>query len=690
MVPKSNHPILPGMRNHSNLRPHRSAGARLLQVLCTLLAIPLHATADPSHLEFRLASWWQPELLTLEKRLAAIQSERAALPKMPDMDARGTHGFHSDFTLDSESNWFQIDWEQAREIDALAFIPTRLTTQSGDMSNYGLPHRLRIEAGLAGNPEHAATLAEIPDTILAKRRGEPIFLKLPPTRVHWIRIIPIDLPTFPGKEVRFFSLAETLVFDGGQNIAPQGTLSANFSIDAETGWNLRYLTDGLSPLGPPELPEPSNSLGWHADIAFTKQSIAWAEIDLGSLQSIDQVRLVAAKGDSPVKGPGFGFPVRFEILTSPAESGDDSWTRAWDSGPHPFPNPGYNLLSFPIPTVLARRVRLSVTEQHQPDILTAPRILLSEIEVLEGNTNHALGKPVLTPDAQASRPHDNRRVWSAQGLTDGHSSTGRLIPLRPWIEQLAKRFDLDVEHRILLSRRDAILSRTRATALTTAFASLGTVILGLILWQIRLRLSARTHILKLRQSISSDLHDEVGSNLATISLLADLSAQASQTHPAAADISRLARESSLSLREIIDITLAHGRTRKPLPERLREIADVMLRGLQWSFHNPQPFELDLEKRRNLVFFFKEALHNIVRHAHASTVTLRFEAHGPTATLLIADDGVGLPQTHNETPRLHTLEQRAHALGGTLNIHSTPQAGTTLTLQFPLRQRPSKP
>jgi signal transduction histidine kinase len=633
--------------------------------------------------EYRLASIWKPEIKTIDLRLDTIRGEMTGLPRMPDMDARGTHGFHSDFTLDSESNWFRIDWEAPQRIDAMALIPTRLTTQSGEMSNYGLPKSLRIEAGLPGSDE-PVVIAEVADTRLATRRGQPIFIGIPPIDVLWLRFIPIDLPTFPGKQVRFFSIAEALVFAGDDNIAPSGKLTASFSIDAETGWNLLYLVDGKSPLGPAEMPEPSNSLGWHTDIAATRNSVTWAEIDLGEKRRIDSVRLVAAKGDSPVKGPGFGFPVRFEINVSTATDGDDAWQTVWTSGPHAFLNPGYNAVSLPFPPIEGRRVRLLIHEQHQPDLLTAPRILISEFEALEGKTNHALGRPVRTADAVTSRPHDAIRVWSAAGLTDGHSSTGRLIPLRPWVEKMARRFDLESEQRHLLAARDDILSQTRAAILTIAFALLATAIIGLVVWQISIRLAARRQIHLLRRRISGDLHDEVGSNLATIALLAEMNTN--PPNPTAGDISRLARESSLSLREIIDFTLVPKRVRKPLPERLREIADVMLRGIEWDFTGNDDLKLDLERRRNLVFFFKEALHNIVRHARAGKVALHFEVGHAHALLRVADDGVGLPCNTGQKPFLRTLEQRAEALAGKLEIRSSPNQGTILELTFPISDK----
>lgn len=628
----------------------------------------------------------------IERRLSAIDTETKSLPVMPDMDALGSHGFHSDFTGDSESNWFRIAWSQPRAIDGIALIPTRLTTQSGEMSNYGFPNRLRIEAGVPENQE-PLVIAEVKDCQLEHRRGEPVFLEVPRREVLWLRVVPIDLPRFPGKSIRMFSVSEFLVFDGERNIAPEGELTARFSIDAEVGWNIRYLVDGQSPLGPPEKPPASNSLGWHTDIAQARDAVTWAAVDLGDVRSIDHVRLIAAKGDSPVKGPGFGFPVGFRIDVSRANPGDD-WRTVWSSGEEPFQNPGYNPVILQFPPVEARHVRLYVLKQHQPDLLTAPRVLLSEFEALSGGDVLSRGMPVSTSDQAPSRPHDAKRVWSADGLTDGHSSTGRLIPQRQWVKELSLRFDLDAERRSLLAERAAILKRTHAWTLTSAFTVLGTVIVGLSLWMLRLRMSTRRHIRELRRKISSDLHDEVGSNLATISLLAEISAAPGGKAPLE-DISRLARESALSLREIIELTLIPKRARKPLPDRLREIAGLMLKDHDWKLEGETSPELDPEQRRNLIFYFKEALHNIFRHAKARRVEIRLEDDGQNLILRVSDDGCGLPPPPSPgAPRLRTLEQRAESLHGRLEIESRTNAGTTLVLRFPLNKhlnrRPAQP
>lgn len=675
---------------HSNHM--RKCGYRVWMTSILLMPSLLHAlptdtdgdTGPPAgNFLHKIALRFNKRLPLIEKRLSDVSQEMKALPVMPDMDALGSHGFHSNFTGDSESNWFRIDWEKPRRIDSIALIPTRLTTQSGETSNYGFPHSLKIEAGLPGK-EGPVVIAEMKNSQLASRRGEPVFLSVRPSEVLWLKVIPTDLPFLPGKTVRFFSVSEFLVFDGRRNIANEGRLSAGYSIDAEVGWNLRYLVDGQSPLGPPEKPPASISLGWHTDIAHTRDAATWAAVDLGALKTIDKVRIIAAKGDSPVKGPGFGFPVGFRIEIS-AEASGDNWTTVWNTGSEPFQNPGYNPVSIRFQPVEARRVRLYIDKQHQPDLLTAPRVLLSEFEVFHGSSNLSRGRPVSTPDKVKSRPHDARRVWSTDGLTDGYSSTGMLMPLRQWVEELALRFDLSAEQRSLIIERERILSRTHTFTLGAAFFLLGTTIVGLTIWLIRLRWNARQHIRELRRRISSDLHDEVGSNLATISLLAEIGTSPTETAPLE-DISRLARESSLSLREIIELTLIPKRARKPLPDRLREIAGLMLKDHEWKVEGDSSPELDPEQRRNLIFFFKEALHNIFRHAKATRVGIRLEEVDRHLVLAISDNGRGLPaQTIPGAPRLRTLEQRAESLRGHLEISSRPGEGTSLTLRFPLNK-----
>ncbi|MFM2169899.1 MAG: hypothetical protein RI957_128 [Verrucomicrobiota bacterium] len=618
------------------------------------------------------------DLSQFETRMVEVDREIRGLPRASDQDARGTHGYHSDFTTDSRSNWIELSWPSGQWLDALALIPTRINTQSGVFANYGFPRSFVVDAiDVQGR---SVRIAEVGDTRLDLRWGDPLLLNFPRCHLRSLRMIPTDLPELKDKKnVRGFALAECLAFDHGVNCASAAELKAAYSIDGESGWNIRYLTDMQSPLGPPEKGNVGESLGWHSDLQIIGQQSPWIEIDLGELREFDSFRLFGARGDSPIKGPGFGFPqqMRMEIRSGP----DDLPVVVWNSGNDMIPNPGYNVFDISIPRSRARYVRLVVEKPDQPDVLTIPRVLISEWEIRDASNNIALHFPVISNDGYDSIPHDSKRVWSRKGINDGYTSSGRIISDFDWILGLSRRFDLMVEHDALTRKIAAIDSRSRHIANSVLIAILSLIIASLVLMLRRSHLHNAKKIKELRMSISSDLHDEVGSNLATISLLADLP-QGSGTGDDSTlkEVKRLATETSLSLREIVDLTLA-DRTRRPLVERMRDIASLMLCDHQWHLEAINLLELGPLQRRDFIFYFKEALHNVIQHASARMIMIRLLIIEKRMILEIEDDGAGFE--YDDAKSLLTLHQRATSLGGKLQVETSRGKGTCLRLDFPL-------
>ncbi|MEJ2800445.1 sensor histidine kinase [Comamonadaceae bacterium PP-2] len=89
---------------------------------------------------------------------------------------------------------------------------------------------------------------------------------------------------------------------------------------------------------------------------------------------------------------------------------------------------------------------------------------------------------------------------------------------------------------------------------------------------------------------------------------------------------------------------------------------------------------------------QEALTNITKYAQCrqARLSLRFEQQ--VLTLVVSDDGTGLPEDALDKPRafgLRGLVERAESVGGSLRVESEPGQGTTLTLTIPLR-KPLRP
>lgn len=609
----------------------------------------------------------------INERLSQVDATLEKLPTVSGTDALGSRGFHSNFTKFLSDHWLELTWDSPQRFDSIALVPTRLTNQSGDATNYGFPESFLIEATRFKDGE-TFTLIKVDNTRLSLRRGEPLLLNVSAAGIKSLRIVPLKLTPLGDKNELFLSLAEWMVFQKSTNIARKGVFSAKASTEGEYGWGLRYLNDEQTVLGPPEFPSLGNSLGWHGD-----SDPAWVIIDLGAVETFDAVRLIAAKGDGPTKGPGFGFPVQFHFdVCTDLSLGD--WQMVWNSGSRNIKNPGYNPMTIPFTPAKGRYLRMSIDKMDTPDEYTVPRLLLSELEVLHKGRNLAAYCTVRTSDRRKIISHDGIRVWSAASLTDGYTSSGKIMPEHLWVSQLSERFDLRCEKTLLLQERDEILRFWNRLAIATIIVTLLIVAVTLAIWLNRVRKGNRNVLESLRTSISNDLHDEVGSNLATIALLSELSPSVENIE----NINRLSRETSLALREIVQITLAPDGNQKNVTDRLREIASLMLSDHQWTFVVEETGIFDLKQRKNIVFFFKESLHNIIRHAQASRVSIVFKKSLHHYHLLIEDDGIGIHASRAEHPsHLRTLRQRAESLSGTFHVDSQPSLGTRLSLKFPI-------
>lgn len=88
---------------------------------------------------------------------------------------------------------------------------------------------------------------------------------------------------------------------------------------------------------------------------------------------------------------------------------------------------------------------------------------------------------------------------------------------------------------------------------------------------------------------------------------------------------------------------------------------------------------------------QEALTNVLKHAQAERVVVDTRMEGDDFVLKIADDGQGVgPEQLRKSGSYGVLgmRERAHSLGGSLDIHSQPGAGLTVVLRLPLPTLPA--
>jgi len=97
-----------------------------------------------------------------------------------------------------------------------------------------------------------------------------------------------------------------------------------------------------------------------------------------------------------------------------------------------------------------------------------------------------------------------------------------------------------------------------------------------------------------------------------------------------------------------------------------------------------PRQLSKEKEINIFRIIQEALHNILKHADATKITIKFIYKIDSLHLIIADNGKGFDMKSVDLSKgigIKNLYQRTELLNGHLNIQSMPDIGTTLFFSF---------
>lgn len=101
----------------------------------------------------------------------------------------------------------------------------------------------------------------------------------------------------------------------------------------------------------------------------------------------------------------------------------------------------------------------------------------------------------------------------------------------------------------------------------------------------------------------------------------------------------------------------------------------------------RPVPMALEDAESVCMIVREALSNAVRHAGACTVTITVWYYPDSLKIIVTDDGDGFDidaLTNNAGLGVRNMHERAHLHGGTLEVTSIVNVGTTVTLFVPFQ------
>lgn len=208
------------------------------------------------------------------------------------------------------------------------------------------------------------------------------------------------------------------------------------------------------------------------------------------------------------------------------------------------------------------------------------------------------------------------------------------------------------------------------------------------------RLKQQEALERERARIARDLHDQLGANLTQVALLGEMAEEdknvPGEVESHAQQISQTARETTRALDEIVWAV-------NPSNDTLEGLANYACKyGQEYFTLAGLPCRVDVpaqlpaaaippEVRHNVFLAFKEATHNVVKHARAREAWIRLRLQPESFILEVEDNGRGMdkePQAQNRNG-LRNMKRRMSDIGGDFSISAGANGGTLVRLSVPM-------
>ncbi|MPY57639.1 PAS domain-containing sensor histidine kinase [Streptomyces spongiae] len=219
-----------------------------------------------------------------------------------------------------------------------------------------------------------------------------------------------------------------------------------------------------------------------------------------------------------------------------------------------------------------------------------------------------------------------------------------------------------------------------------------------------------------RQRLARDLHDSIVQQVFSIGMQANAvgvlgargeAVPAESVRAFAGEVGALSRTVLADLRAMVHELRPPSSTRLGLEDAVSALvrSTENRTGLRFRLLCGQELDtVEAELAEDMYRIAAEAIHNVVKHAEATTVTIRLGVRDHTLTAGVHDDGRGLAASGGGRTAgrgwdhgygLTTMRERAERWGGSMRIRSGAKSGTTVRVVIPLpvrvpEQAPSEP
>jgi signal transduction histidine kinase len=197
-----------------------------------------------------------------------------------------------------------------------------------------------------------------------------------------------------------------------------------------------------------------------------------------------------------------------------------------------------------------------------------------------------------------------------------------------------------------------------------------------------------------RVRIAQNIHDDLGARVTEIALLSSsaqlnprLSAEEARTKFGA--MSRLTNDLVRALYETVWAVNPKNDDLDSLASFVCQLAEQMCSQAQLRCRLEPPnlsadIPLGSTVRHNVIMAVKEAIHNVIKHGHASEIQIRMEEVKGVFKIQVSDNGGGFdPASTVRGNGLENMDRRLQSLHGSCSVESQPGAGAKVTFEFPL-------
>ena len=203
----------------------------------------------------------------------------------------------------------------------------------------------------------------------------------------------------------------------------------------------------------------------------------------------------------------------------------------------------------------------------------------------------------------------------------------------------------------------------------------------------RYKISKVLAIELLRNKISTDLHDDIGSTLSSISILSEVAVREKEqkSKRILGEINERSHNLMEKMDDIVWSISTGNDTVGILFIRIQQFASSVLeaKDIEYEVNVPdriKGMKLDMQRRQHIYLILKEAINNLIKYSECSTVSISADYTGGKLKIEITDDGKGFDVNKIQPGNgLYNMKKRTDAMPGKLLITTAPGSGTKITL-----------